>query len=98
MAKAIGKMPKTTPRETIKVATTFNNTCPATILANKRTDNVTGRIKNEKNSIKNINGAIHAGTPEGKNILINPKKPFLAMAKIVIARKAIIAKAKVTAK
>lgn len=58
-------------------AITFNNTCPATILANKRTDNVIGRIKNEKNSIKNITGAIQDGTPEGKNILKKPMKPFL---------------------
>ena len=46
------------------------------MLANKRTDNVIGRIKNEKSSIKKISGAIHQGTPLGKNMCKKPKIPL----------------------
>ena len=63
-----GNIPKTTPRERMKPATTLSNTCPATMLAKRRTDKVTGLIKKEKNSITKIKGAIHIGTPLGKNM------------------------------
>ena len=41
---------------------------PPTMLAKRRTDKVMGRIKNEKNSMIKINGAIHNGTPLGINM------------------------------
>ena len=63
-----GKVPKITPREIMKPATTLSNTWPATMLAKRRTERVIGRIKNEKNSMKKMIGAIQSGTPLGKNI------------------------------
>ena len=91
-----GKVPKIIPREIMKPATTLSNTWPATMLAKRRTESVIGRIKNEKSSIAKITGAIHIGTPLGKNMCKNPKNPFLAMAKIVIAKNETIAKESVT--
>ncbi len=41
-------------------------------------------------------GAINNGTPDGKNMWKKPLTPFLVMAKIVMVKKAIIDKAKVT--
>ena len=91
-----GKVPKIIPKEIINPATTFNKTWPATMLAKRRTERVTGRIKNEKSSMVKITGAIHIGTPLGKNICRNPNNPFLNKAKIVMVKNAIIAKESVT--
>lgn len=101
-AKIKGRIPAIpkdiAPKLTTNPATTFKSTCPATILAKSLTDNVIGLIKNEKNSIRKIRGAISFGTPDGKNICKNPPKPFLTIAKIVMVKKATIARAKVTTK
>jgi len=43
-----------------------------------------------------ITGAIHIGTPLGKNMCRNPKNPLRTIAKIVIVRKETIAKESVT--
>jgi len=45
---------------------TSSSTCPASMLANNRTDSVNGRtITFEKNSIGISSGRIHAGEPDG---------------------------------
>ena len=62
-----GKTPKK-PREITNPAITLSKTCPATILAKRRTESVIGRIRKEKSSITKMTGAIQIGTPLGKNI------------------------------
>ena len=62
-----GKTPRK-PSEITNPAITLSNTCPATILAKRRTERVIGRIKKENNSMIKITGAIQIGTPLGKNI------------------------------
>ncbi len=52
---------------TLKPAKTFNIMCPAIIFANKRTDSVIGRVRNDITSIGIIKGVSHNGTPGGKN-------------------------------
>lgn len=71
----IGRMPAATPATpsetipTLNPAKTFNIMWPAIMFANKRTDKVTGRTKNDKISIGKIIGINHHGTPGGRNKL-----------------------------
>ena len=51
---------------TTKVAKTFSITCPATMLANRRIDRLTGRDRYEITSTGIINGANSFGAPAGK--------------------------------
>ena len=57
---------------------TFNNVCPAIILANKRTDKLTNRKLYEITSIGIINKLNKIGQPEGINKLKKKLKPFLS--------------------
>ena len=52
-------------------AITFINTCPATILAKRRTERLTGRDRNDTTSIMVTRGTTSIGTPDGTN---RPKK------------------------
>ena len=54
---------------TLKPAKTLSMIWPAIIFANKRTDSVIGRDKNDIISIGKISGISQAGTPGGKNKL-----------------------------
>ena len=66
------------PIITTKKAITSSITCPAIILAARRTPKLTGLTQYEKNSKTNIKGASHHGVPEGINIAKN-LNPFLAI-------------------
>ena len=66
------------------------------MLAKRRTESVIGRIKNEKSSMAKIIGAIHIGTPLGKNMWRNPKNPLRTIAKIVMVKNDNIASESVT--
>ena len=52
---------------TPKPATICNKVWPASMLANNRTDKLTGRIKYDIISMQTIKGNIATGTPEGTN-------------------------------
>lgn len=93
---AKGTVPKIIPKERINPAMIFNNTCPATMLAKRRTERVTGLIKYDINSMTNNSGARGKGTPLGNSIFKKPMKPFLLIAKPVTTVNEIIAKQKVT--
>ncbi len=87
-----GRVPKIMPRDKTKPATTLSRTWPATMLAKRRTESVIGLIRKEKSSMAKIAGAIHIGTPLGRNMCKKPKNPLRIIAKIVTVKNATMAK------
>ena len=64
-------------RLVIKPANTFNVMCPASILANKRTERLIGRERNEITSINTTRGTSAPGIPEGTKSFKKPKPCFM---------------------
>src|SRR5262245_26391085 len=62
---------------TTKPPNTLSVMCPASMLANRRTEWLTGRDRNEITSISTTSGRIAMGTPSGTNSL-RKRMPFLA--------------------
>ena len=92
--KANGSTPKK-PRAATKPAITFSRVCPASILANNRTDRLIGRERYEITSIGISKGYMGSGVPGGTKKL---KKciPCFAKPNTVTPMKMTNANAKVT--
>jgi len=81
------------PRLTTNPPKTFNIVCPASILANKRTDKLIGLLKKDIISMTTSNGNKKTGIPDGTNIFKNPN-PFFTKPTIVTPINITIAKKK----